>query len=563
MTTPLIDIRPDHWAIVAEILLRHVPTCEVRAFGSRVTWTAKEYSDLDLAIVTTQPLGHLRMADLREAFEESDLSFKVDVLDLAVISKAFQKIIDKKYVVIQKGEKKDDGMAGGWRASIYGKIAADFFEEPLRSLCDSKAGIQTGPFGSQLHQEDYVPVGTPIITVEHLGENRILHNGVPRVSDGDRDRLSRYLLRKGDIVFSRVGSVDRRALVRSAEDGWMFSGRCLRVRPNPQKIDPGYLSYFFGLPTFKEQIRAIAVGATMPSLNTTLLSDVLVPYPHDIAEQRAIAHILGTLDDKIELNRRMSETLEAMARALFKSWFVDFDPVRAKCLCRGEVTSPLQKPIADLFPDSFEDSELGEIPKGWEVGMLADLSALNPEVWTKQTRPAELNYVDLSNTKWGRIEAVTSYERADAPSRAQRVLRPGDTIVGTVRPGNGSYAFICESGLTGSTGFAALRPQRTEYAELVYLAATAADNVDTLAHLADGAAYPAVRPEVVAATPIVCATEGVSRQFSRAAGPLLAKVARNERESRTLAALRDALLPKLISGELRVQDAERFVKEAV
>ncbi len=255
-------------------------------------------------------------------------------------------------------------MAGEWRETIYGEVAADFAEDRLQNLCDPKAGIQTGPFGSQLHQEDYVPVGTPIITVEHLGENRILHDGVPRVSDADRDRLSRYLLRTGDIVFSRVGSVDRRALVRSAEDGWMFSGRCLRVRPDPERIDSGYLSYFFGLPAFKEHIRAIAVGATMPSLNTSLLSDVVIPHPKDIAEQRAIAHILGTLDDKIELNRRMNETLEAMARALFKSWFVDFDPVRAK----AEGRDPgLPKSLADLFPDSFVDSELGEIPKGWEV----------------------------------------------------------------------------------------------------------------------------------------------------------------------------------------------------
>ncbi len=191
------------------------------------------------------------------------------------------------------------------------------------------------------------------------------------------------------------------------------------------------------------------------------------------------------------------------------------------------------------------------------MGTLGDLSVLNPEVWTKDTRPAELRYVDLSNTKWGRIEAVTSYEAVDAPSRAQRVLRPGDTVVGTVRPGNGSYAFISESGLTGSTGFAVLRPQKAEFAEFAYLASTTADNIDTLAHLADGAAYPAVRPEVVAATPIVRPRDGVIGRFSRAAGPLLAKTAQNERESHTLAALRDALLPKLISGELRVKGPER------
>src|SRR5574338_242899 len=108
-----------------------------------------------------------------------------------------------------------------------------------------------------------------------------------------------------------------------------------------------------------------------------------------------------------------------------------------------------------------------------------------------------IRYVDLANTKWGRIEAVTVHEAHEAPSRAQRVLRPGDTIVGTVRPGNGSYAFIATDGLTGSTGFAVLRPRTSQYESFVYLASTAADNIDVLQHLADGGAYPAVRPDIV------------------------------------------------------------------
>ncbi|KZD14990.1 MAG: hypothetical protein AO396_07010 [Candidatus Fermentibacter daniensis] len=302
-------------------------------------------------------------------------------------------------------------------------------------------------------------------------------------------------------------------------------------------------------------------GSAQPSLNRNFIHPVPVDVP-PLSEQRAIAHILGTLDDKIELNRRMSETLEVMARALFKSWFVDFDPIRAKAegrWRRGESLPGLPAHLFDLFPDSFEDSELGEIPKGWEVGTLGDLSTLNPEVWTRETRPTELNYVDLSNTKWGRIDAVIPYQAAAAPSRAQRVLRPADTIIGTVRPGNGSYAFINENGLTGSTGFAVLRPRMATYAEFVYLAATAADNIDTLAHLADGAAYPSVRPEVVAATPIIRSSDGVFNGFSRAASPLLKKITQNERESRTLATFRDALLPKLISGEIRIPDLELSV----
>ena len=229
-----------------------------------------------------------------------------------------------------------------------------------------------------------------------------------------------------------------------------------------------------------------------------------------------------------------------------------------KLTCNPELPG-LPKPIADLFPGSFQQSRLGEIPKGWKDCTLEDLSMLNPATWQKQKRPATINYVDLSNTKWGVIEVVKSFAQQDAPSRAQRILQPGDTIVGTVRPGNGSYAFIFEEGLTGSTGFAVLHPLRVEYAELVYFAVTAAENIEALSHVADGGAYPAVRPEIVAATRVIKADDAIIKSFSHLTGPLLAKIAENESESRTLAALRDALLPKLISGELRVKDAERFI----
>lgn len=325
------------------------------------------------------------------------------------------------------------------------------------------------------------------------------------------------------------------------------------VRAN-QDADTRFLMYALAA----SDISGYLTGSTMPKLTQGNMNriPILAPPPD---EQRAIAHILGTLDDKIELNRRMNETLEAMARALFKSWFVDFDPVRAK----SEGKDPgLPKPLADLFPNSFEDSELGEIPKGWEIATLSDFSALNPESWSKETRPSIINYVDLSNTKWGRIEEVTAYAPIDAPSRAQRVLRSQDTIVGTVRPGNGSYALVSQEGLTGSTGFAVLRPLESGYAEFVYLTATAADNIDRLAHLADGAAYPAVRPEVVAATRALKAPGNVIERFSHITSSLFAKVADNERKSRMFTDLRDSLLPKLISGELRFDSAATIAMEA-
>ena len=260
-------------------------------------------------------------------------------------------------------------MANKTQGSIYGEIPSHWRITTLKNVCVQSGGVQTGPFGSQLHQRDYQPFGTPIITVEHLGENRIIHQSLPYVSDADCERLSRYTLRSDDIVFSRVGSVDRRSLVREAENGWLFSGRCLRVRPNSNHVDSGYLSWFFGLTSFKEHIRRIAVGATMPSLNTDLLSNVEVILP-PLEEQKAIAHILGTLDNKIELNQQMNRNLEAIAQAIFKSWFIDFDPVRAKM--EGRQPAGMDAATAALFPDSFEDSPLGEIPKGWRVSTIGE-----------------------------------------------------------------------------------------------------------------------------------------------------------------------------------------------
>ena len=253
----------------------------------------------------------------------------------------------------------------------------------------------------------------------------------------------------------------------------------------------------------------------------------------------------------------MNETLEEMARALFKSWFVDFDPVRAKMegrWRRGESLPGLPADLYDLFPDRLVDSELGEIAEGWEVKALGELVELNPKSWSKKNYPLDVMYVDLANTKWGVIESTQHFLWKDAPSRARRILRPGDTIVGTVRPGNGSYSLIESYGLTGSTGFAVLRPSNIRFRELVYLSATALENIERLAHRADGAAYPAVRPEIVSETKVAIPTvdNDILDWFPIAAGPILDKMESNKTESRSLAAQRDALLPRLVSGELGV-----------
>ena len=424
----------------------------------------------------------------------------------------------------------------------------------LRDVADLLTGY---PFKSDFYVSD---ADAPrLLRGDNVAQGAIRWNGVKRWGPEPSEKIEPYWLKKGDVVLAMdrpwIEAGLKFSSIREADLPALLVQRVARLRGSDRLMD-GFLHYVVASREFTDYVLSVQTGTAVPHISGNQIKEYEFLLP-SLSEQRTIAHILGTLDDKVELNRRMNETLEAIVRALFKSWFVDFDPVRAKANGRD---SGLPQPLADLFPSRLVDSELGEIPGGWEAGTVADLSYLNPETWTKGERSAEIRYVDLSSTKRGRIEAITRYAAAEAPSRAQRVLRPGDTIVGTVRPGNDSYALVSESGLTGSTGFAVLRPKAAESTEFVYLAITSPDSIEALAHLADGAAYPAVRPDVVAATPIVRPDRQILTRFSSYAGALLGRIAHSEKESRTLASLRDLLLPKLISGEIRLRQAENAVE---
>jgi type I restriction enzyme, S subunit len=536
--TDAIDLTQEQRNQLSALLRRFLPGVAVWAYGSRVKWTARPNSDLDLVAFAT-PTQRPQVAELKDALAESNLPFPVDLHVWDDVPERFREIIRKEYVMVQEAKepKSKTSMPGEWCNITLGQVT-DFLSGGTPSKDAPQYWGGSIPWVSAKDMKRFRLDDTE----DHVTEDGVA-NGTKLVPSDTVLLLARGMTLLNDVPICVV------------KKPMTFNQDVKALRPKPG-VRNEFLPYL--LLGNKERLLSLVdlAGHGTGRLNSDelkVLDVVLPPEP----EQRAIADILGTLDDKIELNRRMNETLEAMARALFKSWFVDFDPVLAKAEGR---TPGLPKPLADLFPDSFEDSELGEIPSGWEAATLSDLATLNPESWSNESRPEMIDYVDLSNTKWGRIEAVTSYSRDDAPSRAQRVLRPQDTIVGTVRPGNGSYALISADGLTGSTGFAVLRPNKREYAEFVYLAASAPENIERLAHLADGAAYPAVRPEVVAATPVVKPDAKVMKGFAIIAIAMLSKIAANEAQTLTLATLRDALLPKLISGELRVQDMNRFEK---
>ncbi|MBF8476583.1 restriction endonuclease subunit S [Klebsiella variicola] len=437
-------------------------------------------------------------------------------------------------------------------------MANEWSTAPLGELClKITDGAHSSPpsveFGKKMASvKDLTRFGVELKDARHISESDFNF----LVKQGCQPQV-------GDVLIAKDGNsaLDTTCLVKKPLDAVLLSSVAI-LRPDPEKLVPEFLKQHLSSSRTIEYLKSEFIsGAAIPRVILKDFKRAIINVP-PLKEQHAIAHILGTLDDKIELNQKQNQTLEAMARALFKAWFVDFEPIRAKLegrWQRGKTLPGLSAHLYDLFPNRLVDSNIGEIPEGWEITSLSEYSSLNPESWTKRTRPKQIQYVDLSNTKWGRIECVTDYEADNAPSRAQRVLRPQDTIVGTVRPGNGSYAFISEEGLTGSTGFAVLRPLRRECSEFVYLAATSRENIERLSSLADGGAYPAVRPDIVSATQVLRVERQLIKEFSRLVSPMLIGMADKERSSQSLAQLRDTLLPKLISGELRVPDAERIV----
>ena len=293
----------------------------------------------------------------------------------------------------------------------------------LGEVCRRGGGsIQTGPFGSQLHASDYVADGIPFVMPTNIGENRIIEDGIAPITKEDADRLEKHKLRPGDIVYSRRGDVEKRALIREHEDGWLCGSGCMKVRFGSGVVDPLFAAMYLGHPAVRNWIARHAVGATMPNLNTSVVSSVPFALP-PVTEQKKIAEVLGALDDKIELNRRMNATLEATARALFKAWFVDFEPVHANLENRPSASASPE--IAKLFPSDFENG----IPK-------AGASERFPKIATNYRQnidPSGIDsctpYVGLEHIPRGSL-ALTEWGAAGKAESTKSDFRANDILFG-------------------------------------------------------------------------------------------------------------------------------------
>ncbi len=432
-------------------------------------------------------------------------------------------------------------------------MAGDIAPTPIAELIDN--GVLAINDGYRAKNSELSPQGIPFARAQNIN-NGFHFAGADCFPEQDLAKVGIKISQAEDVVFTSKGTVGRFAFVRHDTPRFVYAPQlCFWRVLNRDCLDPRWLYYWMHSREFFVQFSGVAGQTDMAeyvSLRDQRRMYITIP---PLEQQRAIACILGALDDKIELNRRMNQTLEAIARAIFKSWFVDFDPVHAKAQGRNP---NLPKDVADLFPDSFENSELGEIPKGWRIGKISDIANINALTLGRRDHLDVIDYIEISEVMHGEVGIISRYLRGEEPSRARRRLSHGDTVLSTVRPDRGAYflALNPSKSLIASTGFAALTPKDGNWAFL-HIATTRPEFGQELGRLADGGAYPAIRPEVVGSRDIVLPDNSqLIATFDKNTQPLFLRAEVNRNESRALAAIRDALLPKLISGELRLPKME-------
>jgi type I restriction enzyme S subunit len=388
-----------------------------------------------------------------------------------------------------------------------------------------------------------------------------MRSGVFRTADAGhvsdetyRERIARAEPKYGDLLYSREGTYFGIAAEVPRGIQVCLGQRMVLLRPYADKVDFRFLRYWLNSPVMEIYVHGFRDGTVAERLNLPTIRALPVAVA-PLPEQRAIANILGTLDDKIELNRRMNETLEAMARAIFKSWFVDFDPVRAKMEGRD---SRLPKHIADRFPDGLEDSELGEIPAGWKVGLVDD----EFELTMGQSPPGETynQFGDGLPFYQGRADFGNRFPTRRVHCTAPtRFAKAGDTLV-SVRAPVGDTNMASEACAIGR-GVAAAR-HKTGSRSYSYQFMQSIQEVFARFE-AEGTVFGSIGKKDFHAIPCVMPPRELVMAYEPRVSLLDDRIEANERESITLAALRDTLLPKFISGELRVQDTEKFIKRPI
>ena len=563
---------PLRYRCILEALLReHVPNAEVWAYGSRVIGESHDGCDLDLVVrgPELKPLGD-GFFQLVEAIEKSNIPILVQAHDWARLPESFHEEIEREYVVLQEGGGQQT-MTGLWHCV---------------ALSEAPVEIVDGDRGKNYPKKhEFVGGGNCLF----LNAGNVTADGFNFstcffVSLDVDQRLGKGKLIRNDVVLTTRGTVGNSAHFSHAvphEHVRINSGMVI-LRAYETELHHRFLYFVSRSQYFQLQIQALSTGSAQPQLPIRDIEKIDIPIP-PLSEQRDIAHILGTIDDKIELNRRMNETLEEMARALFKSWFVDFLPVRAKQRARTQTGDPVRakaalktspaeasdwtverasayldsmdKDIIDLFPDRFVDSELGEIPEGWEVGKLSDIVTR----LTSNENPGLSPSTEFSHF------SIPAYDEGQLPKRelgkeikSSKSRVPQNVVLLSKLNPEIERVWLADALPTEkaicSTEFLVLLARPPFTRSYVYCIARSPLFREQMKSLVTGTSKSHQRSPANAVLSIdtVLPSQEIAEAFELSASRVLRRVLDNRKESRTLATLRDALMPKLVSGEMRI-----------
>ncbi len=460
--------------------------------------------------------------------------------------------------------------------------------------------VQTGPFGSQLHASDYVEEGIPSVMPKNIAIEGINEDDIARITLEDANRLKKYLLAEGDIVYSRRGDVEKCALVKSHESGWLCGTGCLRVRLGEHSIlSPEYLHAYLSTPAIREWISRNAIGATMPNLNTSILKGVPLVVPTKESVQ-FIADTWLALNSKITLNNQTNKTLEQMAQTLFKSWFVDFDPVfdnllakhdfkldtllreipsdfPAELLAKAEkrlnarlaAADPKEQNLNDAihphFPSEFEHNEkLGWIPKGWEDGTLANVAdALSGYAFKgKDFSEDGCAVIKIKNISADRTVGIFDVNRVPpeiGASASRFLLNDGDIIMAMTGATVGKFGVLASESNEPyylNQRVCKLSPKLKNGSPFLFAALNKPGVEEGIVNAAQGSAQPNISANGILASKILVPSINSIELFNSLLMETFERKITLRKESYTLTKLRDTLLPKLISGELQNPDVK-------
>lgn len=447
-------------------------------------------------------------------------------------------------------------MAGEWATLPLGEVAA------VRS-------------GYAFKSSDWTESGVPVVKIANVKGGRLEMAGCSFVDEAVANGAGDFRLSDGDILIAMTGYVGDVARVRKTDLPCVLNQRVGKFTVlNSERLDASYLFLFLASVDTRQTIAGLGYGSAQPNVSPSLIHKVKIPLP-SLPEQKRIAHILGTLDDKIELNRRMNATLEGISRAIFKSWFVDFDPVRQKAAGKQPVGMDVQ--TAALFPDSFEDSEIGEVPKGWRVDAFADHFDADRGLSYKGEGLREdgsgVPMHNLNSVYEGggyKHEGIKYYA---GEYRDKHLISPGDVIVTNTEQGF-DHLLIGHAAIVpacfGTTGLYShhiyrLRCKPSSPLTPHYVASLLNDPRwhYWISGFSNGTTINMLPLDALQMPLLVVPPPRLVQMFDQLATSTHERREASLQQSRTLAALRDTLLPKLLSGEIPVPEAEDAVEEAV